>query len=137
MISAEETDNYEAAEPKEITVTVSKAAQTITASNLSLTYLKTGTITVSGNKGELSYTSSNTDIATVDSTGKVTAKGIGTATIMISAKQETDNMKLPNAKGDYSNRFQGSSNHNGLKSVPDIPEQWKDYSFREPGKPFL
>ena len=97
MISAEETDNYEAAAPKEITVTVSKAAQTITASDLTLAYLKTGTITISGNKGELSYTSSNTDIATVDSTGKVTAKGIGTATITISAG-ETDNYEAAEPK---------------------------------------
>ena len=83
-ISAEETDNYEPA-TKTITVTVTKAAQSITASNLSLTYLKTGTIKVSGNKGELSYKSSNTAIATVDTAGKVTAKGAGTAKITITA----------------------------------------------------
>ena len=75
---------------KEESFWIYKAAQTITASNLSLTYLKTGTITVSGNKGELSYKSSNTSIATVDSAGKVTAKGAGTAKITISA-EETDN----------------------------------------------
>ncbi len=75
---------------KEESFRIYKAAQTITASNLSLTYLKTGTINVSGNKGKLSYKSSNTAIATVDSTGKVTAKGAGTAKITISA-EETDN----------------------------------------------
>ena len=84
-IYAEETNNYEAAAPKEITVTVSKAAQSITASNLSLTFPNSGKITASGNKGSLSYKSSNTGIATVDSTGKVTAKGAGKATITITA----------------------------------------------------
>ena len=84
-IYAEETNNYEAAVPKEITVTVSKAAQSITASNLSLTFPNSGKITASGNKGSLSYKSSNTGIATVDSTGKVTAKGAGKATITITA----------------------------------------------------
>ena len=84
-ISAGETDNYEAAAPKAITVTVSKAAQTITASNLSLTFPNSGKITASGNQGNLSYKSSNTAIATVDSTGKVTAKGAGKAAITITA----------------------------------------------------
>ena len=69
---------------------INQAPQTITASNLSLTYLKTGTIKVSGNKGELSFTSSNTAVATVDSAGKVTAKGAGTAKITIYA-EETNN----------------------------------------------
>ena len=64
---------------------INKATQTITASNLSLTYLKTGTITASGNKGKLSYQSSNTAVAAVDSTGKVTAKGAGSAKITITA----------------------------------------------------
>ena len=69
---------------------INQAPQTITASNLSLTYLKTGTIKVSGSKGKLSFTSSNTAVATVDSAGKVTAKGAGTAKITIYA-EETNN----------------------------------------------
>ena len=83
-ITAAATSNYNAA-TRTITVIVAKAAQSITASNLSLTYLKTGTITASGNKGKLSYKSSNTAIATVDTAGKVTAKGAGTAKITITA----------------------------------------------------
>ena len=67
------------------TFTINKAAQSITASNLSLTFPNSGKITTSGNKGSLSYKSSNTTIATVDSTGKVTAKGAGKATITITA----------------------------------------------------
>ena len=83
-ITAAATENYNAA-TKQITVTVTKAAQSITASNLSLTYPNSGKITASGNKGALSYKSSNTAIATVDSAGKVTAKGAGKATITITA----------------------------------------------------
>ena len=83
-VKAASTDNYNAA-TKQISVTVVKAAQSITASNMSLTYLKTGTITASGYKGKLTYKSLNTAVATVDSTGKVTAKGAGTAKITITA----------------------------------------------------
>ena len=70
---------------KNISFMIKKAAQSITASNLSLTFPNSGKITASGNKGSLSYKSSNTAIATVDSTGKVTAKGAGKATITIIA----------------------------------------------------
>ena len=83
-ITAAATDNYNEAE-KQITVTVGKGAQTITASDLSLTYPESGTIEVSGNQGELTYTSSNPEIAEVDDSGNVTAKGVGTATITITA----------------------------------------------------
>ena len=89
-ITAEETSNYLNAATKTITVTVAKASQSITASDLSLVFPETGTITASGNQGALTYTSSNTAVATVDSNGKVTAKGAGTATITISAAA-TDN----------------------------------------------
>ena len=70
--------------------TINKAAQSITASNLTLTFPKTGTITASGNKGKLTYKSSNTAVAAIDSTGKVTSKGAGTAKITITAAA-TDN----------------------------------------------
>ena len=83
-ITAAETDIYSKA-TKQITVTVSKASQSITASNLSLTYPNSGTISASGNQGTLSYKSANTAIATVDSTGKVTSKGAGSTTITITA----------------------------------------------------
>lgn len=70
---------------KELTFTIVKALQPIKASNLSLTYPNSGKITVSGNKGSLTYKSSNTAVATVDSTGKVKAKSGGTAKITITA----------------------------------------------------
>jgi hypothetical protein len=69
------------------TFSIAKANQTITASNLSLTFPNKGKITASGNKGALSYTSSNTAIAAVDASGNVTAKGAGKATITIKAAE--------------------------------------------------
>ena len=85
-ITAAETKNYKETK-KEITVTVIKGTQFITASDLSLTYPESGSISVSGNKGELTYESSDTDIATVDSSGKVIAKGGGKAMITITAAE--------------------------------------------------
>ena len=52
---------------------------------MSLTFPNVGKITASGNKGTLTYKSSNTAVVTVDSTGKVTSKGVGTTTITITA----------------------------------------------------
>ena len=47
-------------------------------------------------EGALSYTSSNTKVASVDKTGKVTIKGVGTATIIINAAA-TDSYKAASA----------------------------------------
>jgi len=91
LITALETDNYKKA-TKEITVNVAKAAQPITASDLLLTYPNSGKITVSGNEGDLTYESADEKVATVDTEGKVTAKGAGDTKITITAK-ETDNYK--------------------------------------------
>ena len=46
---------------------------------------KTTTITVTGNIGKLTYKSANTKIATVSSTGKITAKAVGTVKITVTA----------------------------------------------------
>ena len=85
-VTAAETANYKKTE-KEITVTVVKGTQPVTASNLTLTYPNSGKITASGNKGSLTFKSSNTAVATVDSAGKVTAKSGGTAKITITAAE--------------------------------------------------
>ena len=90
-ITAAETKNYKKTE-KEITVTVVKGTQAITASDLSLTYQETGLINVSGNVGDLTYESANEKVATVDTDGKVTATGAGDTVILITAL-ETDNYK--------------------------------------------
>ena len=85
-ISAAATANYKAAS-KVITITVNKAAQTVTASNFTKTYGNTafsiGAKTNGG--GKLTYKSDKTAVAVVDSAGKVTIKGAGTAKITISA----------------------------------------------------
>ena len=77
------TGNYEGVITESFTI--NKAIQSIKASDMTLTFLKTATITASGNKGKLTYKSDNTSVATVDTTGKVTAKGVGTTTISITA----------------------------------------------------
>ena len=83
-ITAAETDFYEAAS-KTVTVTIAKAAQTINASDLSLTYPNDGKITVTGAQGTLSFVSSDPLVADVDSSGNVTVKKAGTAKITITA----------------------------------------------------
>ena len=82
---------------KEITYKILKAEQTIEASTT--TYNKTvkdSSFTLSGITasagGALSYESSDTDVVTVDSAGKVTIMGSGTATITVTAAA-TDNYK--------------------------------------------
>ena len=110
-ITAAETAQYNAAS-KTITVNVAKAAQSITASNLSLTYPNSGKIIASGNKGSLTYKSSNTAVATVDSSGKVTAKGgnVAKAAQSITAKAaapvvfagQTTTVSVTGAKGTVS-----------------------------------
>ena len=61
--------------------------QTISADEtMSLPYGSSGTISVSGAQGKLNFTSSNPSVASVDSTGKVTANKVGTAKITIFAE---------------------------------------------------
>ena len=60
--------------------------QTISSDEtMSLPYGSSGTISVSGAQGKLNFTSSNSSVASVDSTGKVTANKVGTAKITIFA----------------------------------------------------
>ena len=71
-------------------------SQIITAEdNMSLAYGSSDTISVSGAQGTLSFTSSNPSVASVDSTGKVTANKVGTAKITIFA-EETDTYNQSN-----------------------------------------
>ena len=65
------------------TFTICKAVQPITAKvkASSIDVGKTTTVSITGNKGKKSYKSSNTAIATVNSSGKVTAKKVGTVKI--------------------------------------------------------
>lgn len=76
---------------KDITVTVTKGTQTISATNKSVDYNGSvsigASLTRSGSQpnGTISYTSTATDVATVNSSGVVTGKKVGTTTITITA----------------------------------------------------
>ncbi|MCC8049878.1 MAG: Ig-like domain-containing protein, partial [Clostridiales bacterium] len=69
------------------TFTIAKASQTITAKAAasSITAGATTSISVSGAKGTVTYKSGNTSVATVSSSGVVTAKRPGTVTITVTA----------------------------------------------------
>ncbi len=90
-ITAAGTDDYQQA-TKTITVTVTKASQTISAAFSSKTLYAGSTsnnyallkATTTGN-GKLTYKSSNTKVVKVSSSGKITVVGKGTATITITA----------------------------------------------------
>ncbi|MBR3316829.1 MAG: RICIN domain-containing protein [Atopobiaceae bacterium] len=86
-ITAAATENYKSAS-KVVTVTVNKAAQTITAADKSVVFGKTVSLgaKMSGD-GKLTYKSSNTAIAKVSATGVVTPVAKGTAKITITAAE--------------------------------------------------
>ncbi len=78
---------------KSVTFTIAKASQTVAAVATASSIKLGGTCQVKGvgsEGGSISYKSSNTSIATVSSSGKVTAKGIGTATITVTAAATTN-----------------------------------------------
>lgn len=88
-IAAAETDQHKAAE-KQVTVTVTKAKQTITGvdESLDLKYKANGTYQLKAKAvGKLTYKSSDTKVATVDKKGKLTMKGLGTVVITITAAE--------------------------------------------------
>ena len=74
-----------------VTITIDKSALTLDGAN-AVGYLKA---TITGGTDTITWSSSNTSIATVDSTGKVTAKGHGEATIYI---QGTSSERRPVCK---------------------------------------
>lgn len=84
----------ENAATKNVTITVNKKAQTITAQNFTKEYGNaefTIGAKADGN-GTLSYSTNAAKVATVNNAGKVTVKGVGTAQITIRAA-ETSNYK--------------------------------------------
>lgn len=92
-----DTTNYNSTSGNVGTVTVSRADNPITISpttatiyvHSSHTYNNTVQLSVSGAQGSVSYSSSDTGKATVNSSGLVTAKAAGTATITATADGNT------------------------------------------------
>ena len=71
---------------------IDKASQSINAhlSAVKVAVGKTSTISVTGNKGAISFKSSNTKVATVSTSGKITAKKVGSVTINVKAEAQTN-----------------------------------------------
>ena len=81
---------YEEPQPSKPTTPVTKVSQTITAKSFTKTYGNKPFSLGAKAKTKLSYKSSNTKVATVNSAGKVTLKGPGKATITITAAATTN-----------------------------------------------
>ena len=92
-VKAAETERYKSA-VKEVTVTVNKAGQTIKAASDSFVKeLKDGSFNLNASaEGTLTYSSNNTSVADVSSSGVVSLKGFGSTVITITAA-ETDKYK--------------------------------------------
>ncbi len=92
-------DYYLEKEVSTDTISYKKSATlNLKESSKTITYEDTGSVQItpsddSKNSGIFSYVSSNEDVATVDSDGKVTIKGAGKATITVSA--QGDDVYLP------------------------------------------
>ncbi|MDO4977829.1 MAG: Ig-like domain-containing protein [Eubacteriales bacterium] len=71
---------------KTLTFTISRAEQAVTVSpsQISMDEGSTASISVSGQQGSVSYSSSNTNVATVSSSGVVTGLAAGSANITVS-----------------------------------------------------
>ena len=93
-ITPDDASTYRAV-TAELNVSVT-APVVITASDVAMTYGDAaeaiGATTSAGYAGTLSYVSGNTNIATVDATGKVSAVAVGTTTITISAPADAENL---------------------------------------------
>ncbi|MCC8075693.1 MAG: DUF2272 domain-containing protein [Clostridiales bacterium] len=88
-ITAAATQNYKET-TAEVTVTGTRIKQTITLTKTSYTkkYSSGGTFSLGASTsgdGKLTYTSSDTSVVKVSSSGKCTMKGVGTATITVTA----------------------------------------------------
>lgn len=90
-ITASETETYKEAQPVTVTVTVAKGKQSISgvSSSYAKLYKSKKTFTLkakTSGDGAVTYTSSNTSVATVDKkSGKVTMKKLGVCTITVTA----------------------------------------------------
>ena len=92
---------------------------TLTKSNISMTKDETTTITAKFNGGEVkpNYTSSNTDVATVDKNGKITAIKKGTATITAQHKGSTASCTVTVNEKTQTSSSQQPTSSNGTITV--------------------
>ena len=67
-----------------------KKEQNISASDISIVFTENKKIDVTGAHGRLSFVSDNTSVASVDSNGNVSAEGVGTTRITITAAETDD-----------------------------------------------
>lgn len=76
------------------------AAVKISKNNIALYVGETATLKITGTKGKVTWTSSKKSVATVSSNGKVTAKGIGSATVTakVDSKKYTCKVKVEEDK---------------------------------------
>lgn len=81
-------DSEQVVNPEVVSVTVSSPSGTVYDSSEDFTL--TATVTVKGNaSNEVTWSSSNSSVATVDATGKVSPKGAGQVTITATSKFDT------------------------------------------------
>lgn len=70
--------------------TIKKAAQTISAQDVSIVFSETAQAVVTGAATSVTYESQNTDVATVTADGTVTGTGAGSTTITVTAAEDNN-----------------------------------------------
>ena len=123
------------AEGKTVTITVGTTDTGATRlslpmGDLTLGFAETVTLQVSGAQGRtLSYRSSDSKIAAVDSTGKVTANGVGRATITVTAGSESVQctVTVTGSTSDFTTTVSGGScvvtGYKGSASAVVVPDR--------------
>lgn len=102
---------------KKYTCKVKVEAPVLSKTSLSLDVGATATLTLTGNTQKVTWSSSNTTVATVSSKGKVTAKAAGTATIKAKVGHKTYSCALTVNQA-YTTSYTVTFNSNGGGSVP-------------------
>ena len=102
---------------RKYTCKVKVEAPVLSKTSLSLDVGATATLTLTGNTQKVTWSSSNTTVATVSSKGKVTAKAAGTATIKAKVGHKTYSCALTVNQA-YTTSYTVTFNSNGGGSVP-------------------
>lgn len=101
---------------KKLTCKVTVEAPKISKTSLSLNEKKTAALKVTGTTQKVKWSSSKTSVATVSSSGKVTAKKAGTATITAKVGTKKYTCKVTVKAWSYSSSSSLSSNYKKLKN---------------------